>query len=761
METIHFDVPGDLVEPDDLEIPKARDLALNLDAERITFVTLVECRKNGETETVVFDLDVEVSQIRVHAIHPFERITATFCKPDVFAPTVHALRKDFPQVPHLNLHVEEFPRNLCLYDERYDDIKRRWTPARFVHHLRNWLALTAQGDLHQDDQPLEPVLIDHVGHIVLPHDLQSADQAAAQLFVSNARRDENGKLFLIAQATPPNGVVSMVASVHRCLPQTHGVIHRRPVTLADLASMTEPAGLDLIADLRGRLKDWQADNNAFLDSHILLAILFPKTRYDEGKVEAIDTWAFLLGDAVQEGARAGDLRIRDLGIRIGLWELQDNLPGFLLEPDTSKRGEDVGLDVLNVAYELDRTLAATLNGTTAEDEIRLAAVGVGALGSQVVMNLGRTGFGRWTLIDHDQLMPHNVARHSLGNAFVGWNKAEAVTLLANDIVKGADLFTALPVNVLCPGNQTDDLKMALDEADAILDMSTSVSVARMLSLDGEISARRLSLFMTPTGRDLVLLAEDKEREFTLDALEMQYYRAIVNDDRLAGHLDQAEGPRRYAQSCRDITSTLPQHLVALHSGQGARAVRDALSVAEAAVVVWRADEDGAVRRVDLTLAAVVRQEIGSWTVVTDEELLTKLDAMRENKLPNETGGVLLGSFDVERRILYIVDALSSPPDSEEWPTLYIRGCRGLAEAVDALTKKTHGMLEYVGEWHSHPKSISPTASHDDFDVFAWLASLMQADGLPAVMMIVGDPGCTSCYVGEITEETNILPEAKR
>ena len=763
MEPSYFAVPGEIAEPDDLAIPKARSLARCLHADQIPFAKLIECRRNGQFEAVVFDLDVEVPQDRRHPIRASERIAAVFTETDVFAPNVLALREDFPPVPHLNLYPEEHPRSLCLYDERYDDIKRRWTPPRFVHDIRQWLALTAKGELHQDDQPLEPLLADFAGHIVLPPDLESTDQAAAQLFVIKVRRDQNGKYFLIAQTTlPPDGAVSIVASVHRCPPQTHGVIHQKPATLAELASMTESAGLDLIADLRGRLKDyWQADNNALLDAHLLLVILFPKTRHDDGGVEATDTWAFFLGDTARYGEGAGDLLIRDLGVRIGLWQRHDDQVGLLLKPDTSMRGEDVGMGVLNVARALDRSMAAAHNSISVEGDVHLAAVGLGALGSQIVMNVARTGFGKWTLIDHDHLMPHNVARHVLGGSSVGWNKAEAVAVVANDILTGPDLFTALPVDVLSPGNRADDLSKAYGGADAILDMSTSMSVARRLALDVESTARRLSLFMTPSGHDLVLLVEDKERTLTLDALEMQYYRAVLNDDRLAGHLDEADGRHRYARSCRDITSTLPQHLVALHAGLAAKVLPDVLCTSEAAAVVWRADEDGTVRRVDLSPAAVIRQETSSWTVVTDEALIAKLAALRAPKLPNETGGVLLGSFDVERRILYVVDALPSPSDSKEWPTLYIRGCDGLTKAVDALTKKTHGMLEYVGEWHSHPEGVSPTASHDDLKVFAWLGDLMQADGLPAVMMIVGDPGSTICYVGEIPRETNLLPGVTR
>jgi len=427
MEPDFFEADGEIVGLDQLEITKARDLAFMLDAGQIPFARLVECRKKGHLETVVFDVEVEVPQLCQYSIRPSERVAATFHEADSTYPIVHALRKDFPQVPHLNLHIQEFPRNFCLYGERYEEIKRRWTSPRFVHRIRDWLALTARGKLHQEDQPLEQILIDYVGHLVLPHSLLKSADDAKPLFVASIRPVKNEKIFLVAHSQPPdNGALDIVASVHRCPPQTHGVIHRRPTTLADLVDLVEGTGLDFLAELRERLKNWQDNNKVVLDSHILLVVRFPKRRNDDGEVEAVDTWAFFLGDAARTGEHAGDLRIRDLGIRIGLWDMQDNQVGLLLSPDTSKRGEDVSLDVLNVSFELTRLMAASLNGNSTIDDIRIVAIGAGALGSQTVMNLARSGFGTWTIVDHDRLMPHNVVRHVLTGHFVGWKKSEAV-----------------------------------------------------------------------------------------------------------------------------------------------------------------------------------------------------------------------------------------------------------------------------------------------------------------------------------------------
>ena len=135
--------------------------------------------------------------------------------------------------------------------------------------------------------------------------------------------------------------------------------------------------------------------------------------------------------------------------------------------------------------------------------------------------------------------------------------------------------------------------------------------------------------------------------------------------------------------------------------------------------------------------------------------------LRESKLPNETGGVLLGSFDLDAHVAYIADTIPSPPDSEEWPTLYIRGKKGLRPEVDRLAAATDGMLEYIGEWHSHPDGCSTAPSPDDLKVFAWLTEIMSLDAVPATMMIVGDQGRVSFFLGKIAKEEQLLASTEQ
>ena len=92
---------------------------------------------------------------------------------------------------------------------------------------------------------------------------------------------------------------------------------------------------------------------------------------------------------------------------------------------------------------------------------------------------------------------------------------------------------------------------------------------------------------------------------------------------------------------------------------------------------------------------------------------------------------------IKNRIAYLVDIIPSPPDSVEWPTLYIRGSHGLENVVTRVRERTDNQLQYLGEWHSHPDAYGTEPSGDDKRVFGWLAEHTARDSNPPVMIIAG------------------------
>lgn len=523
-------------------------------------------------------------------------------------------------------------------------------------------------------------------------------------------------------------------------PRTHGVIHQTPSSLAELASLVNGPEFDLLETLRDELRrlpsEYRNPANVRRLLKPLIVVGLPKKRDLEGEVEWTELKGFLCCDSLEA-----------VGVAIGAWEIADDALGQPLNVDPTRDGSTVEIGVVNVVRRLTWQQAAWANGLPERTAKRIVAIGAGAFGSQLAMNLARAGYGQWTIVDNDALMPHNLARHALvGDMAVGHNKAVCVAACMNAVADDAEIATSLSVDVLRPGEQAEQVAQRLDEADLILDMSAAIPVGRELAARSG-GARCASLFLSPSGGDLVLLAEDGRRSVRLDDLEMVYYRALVSSEQLADHLKTSDGMLRYGVSCRDVSSRMAQAHVAVHAAIGSAAVQRMLCEEQACVRIWRHNgETGETSLVDVEPERFVSQMHGVWRVTVAREVLETVCTHREQRLPNETGGILIGSVDHEHRRIYVLLALPSPPDSAEWPIMYIRGVVGLRQAREEIVARTAGHLDYLGEWHSHPKGNNTDPSDADRQVFGWIREHLAGQGQPPVMLIAGEGGSARIFV---------------
>lgn len=733
----------------DLTLSKSREIAELLSSGKMNWVELQECFRHlssgnsSETEiiaeTIVFTVEVELSQYPVFPIQRFERVAVTLKPQDNRFPGVFALRADFPEVSHLNLETFEFPRSICLYDKPYSEIKLGWTATAFIERIRNWLADTAMGVLHKAGQPLEPLLVGTDAFIILPADIWNnlSLTELAKIKMQVNQWDKGRFCFYGQSYVNDNRQNDLIFSILPIIgkPQKHGRIRQKPQNLEELHNFLQDAGLNLLDELRKSFKIFNCDKHT-LSSGLILLIQLPKTREEGESVETVDTLAFV---CLRSGADKANIfqNIAEIGEQIDVWKVQDGNAGFVINSDETKMGDSVNLWMLSPCFNFSRKNAPVWSGTKKRLDSKIAAVGLGALGSQVFLNFVRSADGEWTTIDKDVLLPHNFVRHAAYGAVGGFAKAEFSSVIANNTIEEPAIAQSIVADVLEPGEKAEMLEKSFLEANVILDFSASVAVARHLALDLNVPTRRISLFLNPTGNDLVLLAEDVAREITLDVLEMQYYRVIINDSGLSEHLNPPIGQVRFSTSCREVSNQILPEKVALCAATATSALRQVLNQDNAILSVWRSTEDGEVKKFSITPASVqvICQDV--WTIKTDEFLLQKIKNRRKQKLPIETGGVLLGSYDMQRKIIYVVEALPAPPDSIENKTHFIRGNIGLKQAIAIVEKETLGNIHYVGEWHSHPQGYSVSPSKDDKKLLTALAAEQYKDGNPALILIVG------------------------
>ena len=721
----------------------AREAVTLLQSGGMPFIRLLECRqvdKPAAEEIVVFEVDVEVPQRPVHDIHRVEHLAVVFSGDDKMPETL-ALRTNFPLVPHLMLGGDEYPRYLCLYEQPFRELRLSWTVAGHFQRVRHWLAATADGTLHAPDQPLEPLLMGGLGTLIIPPSLLNAEKDhLPKLLAVTIPNPGDSHWVLVAQeddgadrqtrysGQPPD--IRFTAFVLRGTPQTHGVIPKQPANLAELDAFLRPAGIHLLDRLRAQFRIWHS-HEPLLDTKLALILALPKARYTGAEAEAVEVRAF-----------GSPMTLGEIGEKIGVLKNYRHVNGGrrYAKPfiGTEEHPDQARVHLFNVNFAFTGDQASVLNGQLTQDHSPVVALGLGALGSHVFINAVRSGFGQWTLIDDDVLLPHNLSRHALDGSAVATSKATALAAVANRTISGPAVARAIVADVLSPGFAKQEIEDALDGAAIIVDMTASVPVARYLAHEAKSGGRRVSLFLNPSGSDLVMLAEDNDRKIPLNWLEMIYYRELVRQRPLESHLSRAGDRVRYGQSCRDLSSTIPQEKVALHASIGSRAVRAVQSETSAVIAMWRSDDEMNVAKVGLRPNPPVVEKYGDWSLFTDQALLDKIHRLRVDKLPRETGGILVGAFDKQRKILYVVDVIESPPDSQEQPTLYIRGSAGLSAELERIRRVTAGGLDYVGEWHSHPDGVSCRCSPDDRRVFQWLTDLMRPEGSPAVMLIACD-----------------------
>ena len=627
-------------------------------------------------------------------------------------PKVFATRENFPVgLPHTNITKNQRPVSLCIFEDEFEELKHQWSGSYFLKSIKNWLELTARNELHQEDQPLEPFIIGSKGVIINPNHLYIKKISSGYYKTTDRPLGRPMRILSITTKPIENGVV------HQKIDNLYSLSELFTAQNIDLLALIKPKVIELV-DF-GVSKIIEGD---FWKSIIFLIVEIPISKGPK-RVEPT-----IVGFKI-------NATLRELSSIFGRKIVSHNAI-FDMQSDHSKdRLTSIGIEILNPHLGLNKTFAQLYSGIdTKWSDFKFSLIGVGALGSQFFMNLARSGFGRWNLIDGDILLPHNFVRHASTNieSHITTNKARAISNQANTLLCDQDFSKAITKKIY------EVERSILLESDAIIDMSTAIGVERYLANELK-GVRKFSSFLNPAGSDLIMLSEDIKAHYPLDILEIQYYKEILVNPDFANHLSFIEeGKIRYARGCRDITSKVPQENLAIFSGIAVKSFKNKLNESDASINIWRIDEYNSVIHHSFEIDNWVEEKIDNWSVFFNESILEQISDFRMDKLPNETGGILIGTIDNFYKKVYLASTILAPEDSIERPTLFIRGIKGVSEKLEIIREVTNNNLKYLGEWHSHPKNCGLGMSCDDKIQFAELLTEAKLNGQPALMCIFGD-----------------------
>lgn len=647
---------------------------------------------------------------------------------------VLALRKDFPILMHQNQGVPDAPASLCLYFEPTATVMRTWTPQSFLRRIQWWLEKSARGELHPADQPVEHLFFATPYELVLPWNFAELRKSQAHRFVI-ARGPErpNGGFTCFLEAVPKDAAIKVGTAVPIELtlpPVVHGFVERDPATLGQLADILSRRGIDLIAALRtalqGRVGEAGVATSADDRSTVLLLHIPICRTVGEDPIRTNHRAFVVLTGALELGVAVGALFLLD--------KKYFSAAG-LLDPQPATQWQPQSVFPMDVLSRNDATAARRQSGINDEGPSGVL-IGAGSLGSAMLNLWGRAGWGRWTVIDKDHLKPHNLSRHVAYAQHVGEPKAKVVADLHAAAMHGSTEIT--PLNLDASDFKQSAVTDALTAAKLVVDASTTLEYPRAASA-ADAFARHLSVFITPNGNAAVLLAEDAQRLLRLRTLEAQYYRALIQESWGKDHLAGNASSFWSGASCRDISMVMPYSRIMGQASTLAEQIPMAAARDEALIRVWQRDPArGVVEVHDVPVVPERLMKLGEFDLFIDAGVEQQLRDLRTKGFPNETGGVLLGYYDFNIGAVVVVASLPAPPDSKSSPGSFERGIAGPADAVNEASRRTAGIVGYIGEWHSHPPGHSASPSQDDLVQLVHLALGMADDGLPGVQLIVGE-----------------------
>lgn len=645
---------------------------------------------------------------------------------------VWALRRSFPCLMHQNATPPNFPKDLCLYFEPVKSILRIWTAEKFLRRIQWWLENSAKGTLHAADQPAEQLFFVTKFELVLPWNFDDLRKAPGARFgiEGQPKRPNGDKTYLLKPAAPEQKRALEVIQVDLS-PVLQGQIIEDPFTLGRFQEVMELRGVDPIPEIKCALASRVSEKGekaAPTEDMLVLLLNIPIVAESGGAHLRVQRRAYVLnGNLLELGVKLGTL-FKHEGTYFDASGVKDN-------PEGDWRSET--LLAAEVLFMNAPTAFRKQSGIQ-EEGPKATLVGAGSLGSKLLEFWGRAGWGTWTAVDNDHVKPHNLSRHVAFAGQVGFPKADVVSYLHHQVTGGASVVQSVDADAMA--FEREEVRAAVETAQLVVDASTTLEYPRTVSgRDGV--GRHASVFITPSGDDGVLLMEDSKRLTRLRTLEAQYYRLVINSEFGEAHLAGNSSTFWSGAGCRDMSLVIPYSRIAVHAGNLAEQVRLAFGRDEGCIKVWQRNQDtGAVVLHTVAVESEATFDLGAMKLYLDEGVKRRLHELRAAAMPNETGGVLLGYYDLNEQFVVVVDALAAPPDSKSSPIAFERGVHGLATAVEEASRRTAQVVAYVGEWHSHPKGHPTAPSADDLFQMVHLALEMSADGLPALQLIVGDDG---------------------
>ncbi|MDP9078842.1 MAG: ThiF family adenylyltransferase [Bacteroidota bacterium] len=372
-------------------------------------------------------------------------------------------------------------------------------------------------------------------------------------------------------------------------------------------------------------------------------------------------------------------------------------------------------------------------------------IGAGSLGSKIIIHDARSGKLSIGAVDADKILQHNIVRHALYQNRIGQNKAEAIIAEISDFyhLDTTKNFKAYPYDLILVD------KAEFEKYNWLVDTTASFEVQNYLTVLTVPDSLKISRCeLADDGTLGLLYIEGENRNPRLDDLvNLAYYKGISDFDLQQWRLADAKREVTSVDvglGCSSTTTVVSDDVISFHASVFSKLLANESNSTDTEknglLYTCKFDTSGLpeIRNTHYNVDPFEIYECNAgsgWQIRMLAGLTNGLLKQCAKKGKRETGGVLVGVANYKTRVIHVFDFITETQDSKGTPTTFLRGIKGLPEAIEDTKELTGGIVGYIGEWHTHPMDLEHLSGTDK-DTIEELVAINNAIPIPTLALIV-------------------------